>query len=605
LSGVIEPNYIYEVLLDVDAETGKDVTVKQLGETKVKEGIDYKIRALAYLSDHLSEPSNAMILSTQVFKWNETLFEIIKSDSTSYPIGINTGKENSHTVEIAVDLMDIGNPNGVIRGTFHASNAEGQSDFSDDFQLDPGSDAPVPTLSGWGMIILAVLLILLALATIKKGNQRLRRLTLIIIAVISVAAIARATGFVLDGKVNDWSGIGPVITDTAGDSSAGDPWEDILYGFVQRGGNRLYFRLDINSAVQQVLPEVTLSANPEAIEAGRSSTLIWNSTNSASCVIEPDVGNVDLNGSVSVSPTETTTYSITAAGPGGTATDSISVTAVDPIQLNISLPSGNDTVSGASTMVLGTVTNKRGSETGVIVNGTPAVVTGGQFAANHVPLQQGENTITVNAKDINGFIASATVSVNAVLQERYINLTADTESGTAPFETTLKVDGSFTFTNPAITYTGPGVVEFPDNQNENEYTVKITTPGIYFFTASAQDDQNKTFADTIGIQVFDKTELDALLKAKWDGVRQALSENDVDAATSYFADANKDAYQRTFTALWSKLPQISQDLADIQFIRMMNDSAEYDIRTVEDSDEYSYCLLFIRDRNGLWKIWAF
>jgi len=37
----------------------------------------------------------------------------------------------------------------------------------------------------------------------------------------------------------------------------------------------------------------------------------------------------------------------------------------------------------------------------------------------------------------------------------------------------------------------------------------------------------------------------------------------------------------------------------------MNDSAEYDIRTIEDAKEYSYYLLFVRDRNGLWKIWAF
>jgi len=350
---------------------------------------------------------------------------------------------------------------------------------------------------------------------------------------------------------------------------------------------------------------VSISADPQNIEAGESLTLTWTSANATSCVIEPGIGNVEMNGSASVSPKETTTYTITASNPSDTATSSVTVTVASPISLVITSPSADDTLSAPYVMVIGIVSNENGSEPGVTVNGVPAAVTGGQFVANHVPLQEGENTITVNAKDINGFIASASVTVNATLPDYYIQLTADTESGIAPFQTTLTLDGSFTFTNPSIVHTGPGVVEFPDNQNENEYTVKITTPGIYFFTASAQDDQNKTFADTIGIQVFDKTELDALLKAKWDGVRQALSENDVDAATSYFADANKDAYQRTFTALWSKLPQISQDLADIQFIRMMNDSAEYDIRTVEDSDEYSYCLLFIRDRNGLWKIWAF
>ncbi|HOP46388.1 MAG TPA: IPTL-CTERM sorting domain-containing protein [Desulfobacteraceae bacterium] len=409
-SGVLEPNYFYEVLLDVDGSSGGNVTVKQLGKTTVKKSIDYKIRALSYLSDPLSGPSNAMVLGTQVLKWNETAFEIINTDSTSYPIGINTGKENSHTVEIALDLADLGNPNGIIRGLFHASNAEGLSDFSEDFQIDPGSDTAVPTLSEWGMIILAALIILLALATIKKGNQRLRRLTLIILAVISVAVIARATGFMLDGNVDDWSGIDPAITDTAGDSSTGDPWEDILYGFVQREGNMLYFRVDINPAVPQVPPEVTLSADPEAIEAGDSSTLTWTSANAISCIIGPGTGNVDLNGSVSVSPTETTTYSITATGPGGTAADSVTVivnNSVDPLNVTITNPADGTGFAKSPIIVTGTLSRAGAT---VFVNGIRAVVVECNFMTENVPLNVGSNEIKALAEQ-GGEIAEDKITI--------------------------------------------------------------------------------------------------------------------------------------------------------------------------------------------------
>ncbi|MBN1843576.1 MAG: hypothetical protein JW883_15015, partial [Deltaproteobacteria bacterium] len=73
-------------------------------------------------------------------------------------------------------------------------------------------------------------------------------------------------------------------------------------------------------------PTVNISANPETILLGESSTLTWSSTHADACVIEPDVGSVDPTGSITVSPTETTTYTITATGPGGTATASVTVT---------------------------------------------------------------------------------------------------------------------------------------------------------------------------------------------------------------------------------------------------------------------------------------
>ena len=55
-------------------------------------------------------------------------------------------------------------------------------------------------------------------------------------------------------------------------------------------------------------PAVTFSADPGTIGIGESSLLTWSSTNAYSCIIEPGTGTVDSNGSISVSPTETTTY---------------------------------------------------------------------------------------------------------------------------------------------------------------------------------------------------------------------------------------------------------------------------------------------------------
>lgn len=79
-------------------------------------------------------------------------------------------------------------------------------------------------------------------------------------------------------------------------------------------------------------PAATLTANPTSIERGQSSTLEWSSKNAADLTLEPGLGSVAASGSRSVQPTESTTYRLTAKGPGGstTATARITVTAPPP-----------------------------------------------------------------------------------------------------------------------------------------------------------------------------------------------------------------------------------------------------------------------------------
>lgn len=74
----------------------------------------------------------------------------------------------------------------------------------------------------------------------------------------------------------------------------------------------------------------TLTANPASIQSGQSSTLTWSTQNATDVTLE---GNkVDPSGSQSVSPTQTTTYHLSAKGAGGTqdATATVTVTAPPP-----------------------------------------------------------------------------------------------------------------------------------------------------------------------------------------------------------------------------------------------------------------------------------
>jgi len=73
-------------------------------------------------------------------------------------------------------------------------------------------------------------------------------------------------------------------------------------------------------------PTVTLSASPTSVEQGDPSTLGWTSTDATQLTIAPDVGTVTAQGSTKVTPNASTTYTVTASGPGGSATASARVT---------------------------------------------------------------------------------------------------------------------------------------------------------------------------------------------------------------------------------------------------------------------------------------
>ncbi|HEV2351858.1 MAG TPA: peptidoglycan-associated lipoprotein Pal [Terriglobia bacterium] len=77
-------------------------------------------------------------------------------------------------------------------------------------------------------------------------------------------------------------------------------------------------------------PVVSLTAEPATVEKGQSVTLSWTSSNATQLDIEPNVGTVQATGSSNVTPDESTTYVLTAKGPGGTETASARVTVTAP-----------------------------------------------------------------------------------------------------------------------------------------------------------------------------------------------------------------------------------------------------------------------------------
>jgi peptidoglycan-associated lipoprotein len=79
-----------------------------------------------------------------------------------------------------------------------------------------------------------------------------------------------------------------------------------------------------------VKPTVTIAADKTSVNKGESARLTWTSTDAQNVSIAPEVGAVTPQGSTSVTPPESTTYSITASGPGGNADASVRISVNAP-----------------------------------------------------------------------------------------------------------------------------------------------------------------------------------------------------------------------------------------------------------------------------------
>ena len=74
----------------------------------------------------------------------------------------------------------------------------------------------------------------------------------------------------------------------------------------------------------------SFTANPARIDKGKSSTLSWSVTNADRLSIDQNIDKVSASGSRKVSPSVTTTYTLTAANSIGSATARATVTVKDP-----------------------------------------------------------------------------------------------------------------------------------------------------------------------------------------------------------------------------------------------------------------------------------
>jgi peptidoglycan-associated lipoprotein len=92
-------------------------------------------------------------------------------------------------------------------------------------------------------------------------------------------------------------------------------------------------------------PTITLRATPNSIDRGQATSLQWDAKNATTVSIQPEIGSVRVQGSESIHPNSSVTYTAVATGPGGSASDSARITVRVPAAAAPPPPPRRDTTA--------------------------------------------------------------------------------------------------------------------------------------------------------------------------------------------------------------------------------------------------------------------
>jgi len=230
----------YSVLIDADHDpaTGCSVALPTAGRA---DGIERRLTATVASAPQVA----SLTLESCV---NGRFGAPAAQPGAPFPVGFNTGVAGADVIELAAPSGAVAALGGTVRLYFAARGPS-----SDDLLatvdgsangapiLFASSPVPIPTLTGWSLLLLVFLLAAIAASQHRRGAAH----ALSVLSLLVVLGVAVAAGFVLDGQVNDWQGVPAAGSDARGDSA---PETDIIAVFAAQEGDNLFFRIDIANA---------------------------------------------------------------------------------------------------------------------------------------------------------------------------------------------------------------------------------------------------------------------------------------------------------------------------------------------------------------------
>ena len=306
-------------------------------------------------------------------------------------------------------------------------------------------------------------------------------------------------------------------------------------------------------------------------------TRVSNGTAISGALVEAILGTsivasatTNSSGNYSIAGVAVGSYTVRASSPGfiHQIQSGVSVAGGGTTALNLALNVGiaiHSPLSGAvindhSVLVTGMFDTSLG-EVGINVNGYVALQDGAEFAT-FVPLDSQTTTLTAAVTSTSGAtLGSHSLPITVQLP------TTEPVLSFRPFPAIALVSQQVSFTLTSLNEilqvqldgNGDGTIDFTGMTLEG-ISVSFAEPGLYYPNVRVTDTASAVYTDSALVQVVDIAQLDAQLKAKWDGMKNALRSGSTSGAASYVVNYKRADYQNMFNNLTIPFVSIDQML---------------------------------------------
>lgn len=286
-----------------------------------------------------------------------------------------------------------------------------------------------------------------------------------------------------------------------------------------------------------------------------------------------------------------------------------------PIAVTFQGPADGSTVGVNAIQFYGTYTGP--ANTGIAVNGVPALTNGTAFVAPRIPLATGANTITLSyaATDTAPVTVTRTITYDPSLTQNVLlaaRSPGDYAPTRVPFVLATKLPaGQTSVSRVQIDFNGDGTFDF-DQASPGTLEYAYDQPGLYVALARVSFDDGSAGTPLVVVDDSTRVLVQSLAYTRqtlcrlYAAMKTRLAQQNVSTATNTLSTRIKPTYLTFWTNLQNagQLVSTTAKLGPVIDGQLSRNSAEMliGVPTANPQEMRGYPFRFRRDANGVWRI---
>lgn len=272
--------------------------------------------------------------------------------------------------------------------------------------------------------------------------------------------------------------------------------------------------------------------------------------------------------------------------------------------ISITFPADGASLPGRAFEIRGTFTGP--VNTGVSVNGSPALTFGNQWVSLPVRPSAGAFAITATATTMDSLTAVASRNITVGSTAPDIELLPRQIGNIAPAEIGFRFrsSASVVLGNVQVDFDGNGVDDYDGPASGIPASYRYSAAGLYTARAKSLISGNLVSTERT-VLIADVVVQRERACSVYGALRAALTANDIEATLETFVSHKRESMRPFFTALGNNRPVFATRLGTIANGVIGVDHASLIALRIESGEPIGYSVEFAAGADGVWRITAF